>query len=117
VVDTISPAPDPRTLGYTIKIRIDAHSDAVRPGMFARLFIPAERRENVLVVPNGAVITESGVDFVLTVVDGTVRKRTVQTGLSDAAATEIVEGLEDGALVVTEGQSFLNDGDRVIPVK
>jgi len=117
VVDTISPAPDPRTQGYTIKIRIDAPSNAVRPGMFARLFIPAERRENVLVVPNGAVITESGVDFVLTVVDGRVRKRTVQTGLSDASTTEIVEGLEEGALLVTEGQSFLNDGDMVAPAQ
>jgi multidrug resistance efflux pump len=117
IVDTISPAPDPRTQSYAVKVRIDAPAEGVRPGMFARLFIPVESRENALVVPNSAVITESGVDFVLTVVEGRVAKRTVEIGLSDASATEIVNGLEEGSLVITEGQSFLNEGDRVSPVR
>jgi multidrug efflux pump subunit AcrA (membrane-fusion protein) len=37
----------------------------------------------------------------------------VRTGISDEAVTEIASGLETGMLVVTEGQSFLNDGEKV----
>jgi len=117
VVDTISPAADPRTQGYTVKVRIDAPGDAVRPGMLARVSFPVESRVNVLVVPNSAVITETGVDSVYAVVDGAVRKTAVQTGISDASSTEITAGLSDGAVVVTEGQSFLTDGEKVTPAR
>jgi HlyD family secretion protein len=113
VVDTISPAVDPRTQGYTVKIRIDNPGDGVRPGMFARVRFPVEQRNAVLVVPNSAVVTETGVDSVFEVVQGVVKKVAVQVGLSDDAVTEIASGLEEGALVVTEGQSFLNDGEKV----
>jgi HlyD family secretion protein len=113
VVDTISPAVDPRTQGYTVKIRIDNPGDGVRPGMFARVRFPVERRDHVLAVPNSAVITETGVDSVFGVVDGVVKKTTVRVGISDDSVTEIVSGLDEGALVVTEGQSFLNDGEKV----
>jgi multidrug resistance efflux pump len=113
VVETISPAADPRTQGYMVKVRVEAPASAVKPGMFARLSVPVDTRSNVLVVPNSAIITETGVDSVFTVVEGKLKKMTVQTGLSDDAVTEITTGIPDGALVVTEGQSFLNDGDAV----
>jgi HlyD family secretion protein len=113
VVDSISPAADPRTQGYTVKIRIDNPGSAVRPGMFARVRFPVEKRDHVLVVPNSAVITEAGVDSVLEVADGVVKKTSVQVGISDDSVTEILSGLDEGALVVTEGQSFLNEGEKV----
>jgi multidrug resistance efflux pump len=117
VVETISPAADPRTQGYIVKVRIASPGAALRPGMFARVSFPLEKRENVIVVPNSAVVTETGVDSVYAVVevDGVtvVRKTTVRTGISDEAVTEIAGGLDKGTLVVTEGQSFLNDGEKV----
>ena len=70
VVQTISPAADPRTQGYMVKVRIRASDAAVKPGMFARLSIPVAARTGVLVVPNSAVLTESGVTSVVAVVGG-----------------------------------------------
>lgn len=117
IVDTISPAADPRTQGYVVKVKIANPAAALKPGMFARVSFPVENRENVVVVPNSAVVTETGVDYVYAVVQsdgGTVVKKTaVRTGISDEAVTEIASGLETGMLVVTEGQSFLNDGEKV----
>jgi HlyD family secretion protein len=121
IVESISPATDPRAQGYTIKVRIDDPGDGLRPGMFARVSFPVEKRDDVLVVPNSAVVTETGVDYVYTVVgvDGVrrVQKRSVRTGIADEAATEITSGLDQGTLVVTEGQSFLNDGEKVAIAK
>jgi hypothetical protein len=58
-------------------------------------------------------VTETGIDYVYTVQDGVLKKLAVQIGTSDDAVTEITSGLQDGTLVVTEGQSFLNDGQKV----
>jgi HlyD family secretion protein len=113
VVETISPAADPRTMAYTVKIRVDASGQEIRPGMFARVLFPVDTRRDVLVVPGSAVITETGVDYVFVVAGGVVKKTAVQTGISDDAVTEITSGLTEGVPVVTEGQSFLNDGDSV----
>jgi hypothetical protein len=62
-------------------------------------------------------MTETGVDYVYAVVPGdgenVVKKTAVRTGISNESVTEIAGGLETGTLVVTEGQSFLNDGEKV----
>jgi multidrug efflux pump subunit AcrA (membrane-fusion protein) len=81
--------------------------------MFARVSFLMEKRENVLVVPNGAVVTETGVDYLFVVSDGALKKIVIQTGISDEAVTEVTAGLQEGSSVVTEGQSFLNDGEKV----
>ncbi len=51
------------------------------------------------------------------VTDGVVKKTAVETGISTDAVTEITSGLVEGALVVTEGQTFLTDGQKVTPVQ
>ncbi|HET6450062.1 MAG TPA: efflux RND transporter periplasmic adaptor subunit [Spirochaetia bacterium] len=113
VVDTVSPAPDPRTQGYTVKVRISAPDLVLRPGMLARVSFPVDRRANVLAVPNQALVTESGQSYVYVDAGGVVKKVAVQAGISDDSESEITQGLSAGDLVITEGQSFLNEGDKV----
>jgi len=113
VVDTVSPAADPRTQGYLVKIRVLHPGTTVRPGMLARVFFPVERRQDVLAVPSQALVTESGVQYAYLDAGGVVKKAAVQTGISDDSRTEILSGISEGDLVITEGQSFLNEGDRV----
>jgi len=115
VVQSVSPAADPRTLAYTVKVRLSQPPESVRPGMFARVSFPVDRRVNVLTIPNSAIQSESGVQYVYAVVNGVLRRVDIQTGLSDASLTEVLGGLSEGAVVVTEGQSFLNDGQKVTP--
>ncbi|MGA2762549.1 MAG: efflux RND transporter periplasmic adaptor subunit [Spirochaetia bacterium] len=116
-VDTISPSADPRSQGYLIKVAVRNTGGSLRPGMFARVSFPVEDRPNVLVVPNNAIVSESGVEYVYLVVEGAIKKKSVETGTATDAVTEITSGLDEGALVVTEGQSFLNDGQKVRPVE
>jgi RND family efflux transporter MFP subunit len=113
VVDTVSPAADPRTQGYTVKIRITNPGDVLRPGMLARVSFPVESRKDVLAVPNQALVTDGGVQYLYLVESGAVKRAAVQTGISDDAVTEITAGISEGTLVITEGQSFLNEGERV----
>jgi multidrug efflux pump subunit AcrA (membrane-fusion protein) len=96
-----------------VKITVLSPPVAVKSGMLARVRFQVDSRENALSVPNGAVVTETGVDYVYAVMSGVVKKLPVDTGISDDAVTEIIGGITEGTLVVTEGQSFLNDGERV----
>lgn len=117
VVDTVSPAADPRTQGYLVKIRIDNPGAELRPGMLARVSFPMERRTNVLAVPSQALVIESGVQYAYVAAGGAVKKVAVQTGIADETMTEITAGLSEGDLVITEGQSFLNEGEKVTVAK
>jgi HlyD family secretion protein len=113
IVDTVSPAADPRSQGYTVKIRITNPGDVLRPGMLARVSFPVDSRKGILAVPNQALVTDGGVQDLYIVEAGVVKKVIVQTGISDDVMTEVMGGISEGALVITEGQSFLNEGEKV----
>ncbi len=74
----------------------------VFPDLVAQLTISAGVAENVLVVPVTAVLgaAESGVVYVIDPETGESAERTVTLGLSDGINVEVVEGLEEGELVM-----------------
>lgn len=75
----------------------------VFPDLTAQLTISAGVAENVLVVPVTAVLgsAESGVVYVVTDPEtGATEERTVTLGLSDGINIEVVDGLEEGELVL-----------------
>ena len=77
--------------------------------------LAGERREQALVVPEGAIqASERG--FVTYVVEnGTAKLRPIQQGLrTGTGVVEILSGLKPGETVVTEGSDRLADG---IPVE
>ncbi len=73
----------------------------LREGLTVTVSIIMASRTNVLIVPNGAVITEGSKSYVEVVsVSGTTEKREVKTGISDWQYTEITEGLSEGEQVI-----------------
>ncbi len=112
-IDTISPAADARTGFYTVKLLLDNRDGAVTPGIFAKAVIPVITKENVFTVPGGAIISENGIEYLFVVQDGTVVKKIVTTGASNDTVTEIQGDLKEGDRIILEGQSFLNEGEKV----
>ncbi len=77
-------------------------SDLVlRPNMTANLDIQTNKKENVIAIPQRAVITKSGNKFVRLIENEIIREVQVETGLSG----------KDGLIEITEG---LNEGDKVV---
>lgn len=74
----------------------------VFPDLVAQLTIPAGVAENVLVVPVTAVLgaAESGIVYVVDPETGENQERSVTLGLSDGINVEVVDGLEEGELVM-----------------
>jgi multidrug efflux pump subunit AcrA (membrane-fusion protein) len=92
---------------YEATIGLDVPEDSgIRAGMTAASDIIIGERESVLLIPSRAIIQgSSGSPVVHVVVDGQVQERAVVTGLSDGYETEVVDGLNEGDMVVVETRS------------
>lgn len=117
IVDSVSPAADATSKSYTVKIKIDNQGNVLKSGMFVRVLLPAEKKENILVVPNETIKTENGISYVYTVANKKIKKVAIETGISNEKVTEVLGNMKKGDQVVLQGQTFLDDGDEVNIVK
>src|SRR6266581_1253205 len=85
----------------------------LRPGMYAIVKIGIERKEDALLVPLEAVVTERAGASVFTVVENKARKTPIKTGFNDGANVEIASGLNAGQAVILVGKRSLSDGQAV----
>ncbi len=110
-VSAILPEVNPAT--RTLKARVELANPAGQlvPGMFAKVnFVPAAKRE-VLLVPSEAVIVTGKRNVVVVAQgDGKFAPVDVDVGLDSNGQTEIRKGLEAGQKVVVSGQ-FLVDSE------
>jgi RND family efflux transporter MFP subunit len=95
-----------------IYVDIPAGSGA-RPGMFARGDIQVSLG-TALMVPLSCLQVQDGYSYVyLMKANGSVQRRRVQTGTTQAGAIEVTQGLAVGERIVNSGVAFLSDGQRV----
>jgi RND family efflux transporter MFP subunit len=118
IVDSVSPAADPRSMLYEVRILVPNPDGALKGGMLARVRVPVETRPGAILVPERSTFSENGADYVLVVspdADGgdRVAMRRVTLGESDGSSVEALDGISPGEMVVSAGQEFLGDGDKV----
>jgi membrane fusion protein (multidrug efflux system) len=113
-ITKIDPNIDPVTRTFTTYIKIENPDFRLKPGLsgFARIRRTAK---DVLAVPSIAIMNPSGEQSQVFVVDGTnhANLRKVRPGIVVDAMTEITDGLKEGDKVVTVGQFYLRDHDKV----
>ena len=103
-VSSISLLPTEEAGVIVYDVKIDFHVPegiGLRAGMSATADIIIAERSNVLLVPDRAIRQDSqGNTVVEVVVNEQTEKRTVVIGISDGFQTEIVDGLDEGELVM-----------------
>jgi len=112
-VERISPVVDSETGTFKVTIYVDETKDMLRPGMFGRVKIVYDTRENTRMIPKSAVISEDLAESVYVIKDSLAFKKEIQTGYTNGSNVEILNGLEDGEMVVTIGQGSLQDSSKV----
>ena len=115
-INRIYPTVDPATRTFTVEVIVENAEKALRPGMFARATVTFGIN-NSIIIPDVAVVKQqgSGERFVYALnQDGTVSYTKVVLGRRLGAEYEVLEGLADGAKVVTGGQIRLKDGVKVV---
>lgn len=115
VVDLIHPTIDAMTHTFPVEIKYDNSDEVLRPGMFARVTVNYGDNFRT-VIPDKAVMKQvgSGEQYVYILNDdGTVRFSKVVLGRRMGDRYEVISGVDDGATVVTTGQTRLRNGAEV----
>lgn len=112
-VDIVHPSIDSTTKNYKVELNLLDKPGGLKPGMLAKVNIEVEKKDNVLTLPNKAIVTENGINYIYSVKNNKIVKTPSKVGLSNDTTCEIQEGINAGDDIVLEGQSFLTEGQSV----
>jgi membrane fusion protein (multidrug efflux system) len=109
----ISPTVDPETATFKATIEVADPSSRLKPGMFARVGIVYERREQALQIPRTAIVDNEDGPTVFVVEKDKADQRPIRVGLANNGFVEVIAGLEGNEQVVVVGQGGLKSGNAV----
>lgn len=112
-VERVSPVVDRTTGTFRVVALVRDQQNRLKPGMFARVRVVYDTRNETLVIPKLAVINDGGRNSVFVVNDSLVQKRSVTLGYANGTKVEVINGLLDGDVVITVGHNSLRDSTRV----
>ncbi len=113
----IRPAMDQATRTVPVTIEVPNGDSHLTGGMYARVRLVLEQRDDVPVVPDAALVRTAGAVRAYVVEDGRIRVRPVTLGLTEGATCEVTDGLRPGERVVLRGQRLLSEGMAVRPIE
>ena len=115
-VTMVDPIIDPQSRQGQARIAVAA-ADGIRPGAFATATIETGSTSRP-VLPESAVLGDVGDSYVYVVkADQTVVRQTVTVGSVSNRGVVIESGLQGGERVVESAGAFLNEGDKIEPVR
>lgn len=99
-----------------VRARLINAGGELRSGMFARTRIVFGARDNAILVPEEALVPQGNQQFLIKVIDGPNGSKLSQRieariGARQSGRVEILEGLQDGDLLVIAGQARLMRGE------
>lgn len=109
----ISQVMDLSTRTLPVEIALANADNRLKSGMFARISIFAGNKEDILTVPEDALVREDSFSYVYTVGDSQADKVNVKTGIIQDNDVEILEGLEGLERVIVFGHRGLKDKAKV----
>ena len=112
-VYAVEPVVDERTRTIAMRARIPNKGAKLKPGMFVRVAVTLDSRQNAVVIPEQAIWPQGKDSFVYRVVDGKAALTKVAIGNRAPGSVEILKGLAANDMVITDGQMKLKDGAPV----
>jgi len=100
-IHNINPAVDQESGLVNVTIKLSNKSPHVIPGMHAEVSIKIPSSSSIL-VPKSAIVIRTGREVVFTYEDGLAKWNYVKTGKENGKEIEIIEGLEEGVIVITD---------------
>jgi membrane fusion protein, multidrug efflux system len=104
-------ADDTRSIGA--RALLDNTDGRLRPGMFARVELVVERRENALLIPEQSLLARGEKSFVYAVDDGKAVETEIEIGQRRPGEVEVLKGLDAGQTIVVSGLQRISNGTAV----
>jgi membrane fusion protein (multidrug efflux system) len=112
-VATIDPRVEQTTRTARLTAEFDNADEALKPGMFLSVALEVATRDDAVVVPEEAIVSEGLRHVVYPVKDKKVERRVVTLGQRQGGKAEIVEGLKAGETIVVMGVQRVRPGAEV----
>jgi len=106
----IEPAVDEQTRTLLLRARIPNPGARLKPGMFSRVVLVTDTRENAIIIPEQALVPQGKDRIVYRLVDGKAVMAKVELGLRRTGEVEVRQGLSAGETIIVDGQLRLRDG-------
>jgi multidrug efflux pump subunit AcrA (membrane-fusion protein) len=119
-VSEISPTVDPTSRTMEVRVNVSNEDSKLKSGMFAKVRVITERKDNIVKIPAAALINRFGEQYVFVIAKdpensdvNIVKKRNIVPGILIDGTLEIQSGLNADEEIVVRGQTLLDDGSRV----
>jgi len=113
-LDLIDPAVNPQTGTIGLRLRVSNPQQALRPGQYLRVRLTTRELPAAILVPQRAVQELQGKRYVWIVdASGKAQQRDVQLGAQIGSDWLVLNGLEAGAILITDGAQRLRPGVAV----
>jgi multidrug efflux pump subunit AcrA (membrane-fusion protein) len=119
-ISEISPVVDLASRTMQISVNVSNTSSKLKQGMFAKVKIITEQKNNIVKIPATAVIRRFGEEYVFVIEKDPenpeitiVKKRIIVPGIIIDGVMEVQSGLSPDEEIVIRGQTLLDDGSRV----
>lgn len=109
-ISLVNMTANPMTKKFKVEVQVDNSDLVLKPNTFGEVIIEIETHEQTLAIPQKAILENK---YVFLAEDNQVRKQEVTLGLQNTEMVEVVEGIQEGDLVVVEGNYGLEDGARI----
>ena len=112
-ITRFSYALDESTKTMATEIDISNPDLVLRPGMWASVEIELQKKENAVLIPAEALVTEKNKNSVFVVRDGKAEKVSITTSFDDGVNVEILKGCGPNDGVIVAGKQSVTDGQKV----
>jgi membrane fusion protein, multidrug efflux system len=113
-VARVSPVVDAQSGTFKVTAAFKDGTGQLRSGMFGRVNVVTDTRENALVIPRESLLGEDVNASVYLVEGDSVKRQNIKLGYVGGGIAEVLEGVKDGQMVVTLGQAAIRDGSKVV---
>lgn len=103
---------DPGSRSFAVEIKLPERK-TLRPNMTAVIQIANYSKANAIIAPVKAIQKSEDGDYVFLNENGVAKRVNIKSGNTYGGNAEIVSGLKAGDVLITEGASDLEDGDKV----
>ena len=114
-VTAIDPVIDPNSRSARVRAHVPNPDYRLRPGLFARLQLGSAEAGEALFIPESALLQEGDTRYVYVVREGKAARANIRTGARVPGRIAVVEGLQEGDVVITAGQAkpMMHEGAAV----
>jgi RND family efflux transporter MFP subunit len=110
IVRMVGMTAEASTKKFRVEIATENPDLVLRPGTFGNIHIEVNSREGALAIPQNAILENR---YVFVASGNKALRREVTIGLQSTTLVEVLNGIQEGELVIVEGNFGLEDGTEI----